>query len=644
MSVVNSLAIFWRDQNCRCFSALHFQPGRREQAIVRARKMLAALTQLSVLQTYGAVLNEEVLPIEEARTAPEKGTALRVQFDLYPEKEVNPRMGITYLKFAVPGAVDALIQAVERGASTEYKWSAEEWLLLKREVIPFLCLPNGVRVNNPIKLRRAEFNYLDQERSPRPDTPPIDAAIGHTEEALKLAQKSFQDLKTQKELERVEHHQKRLDLLYTWRHIEKECFDLVETLPQTLPSLTPPAQEDLSDLKNQISQLLPKLIKKPKPAKSISEQINAEEIKMDQHTDEQHIDEEAIVKNIDIIKPSKDEIAVSEELAAQNPAQNSAQNSAEAKGVAMASDDKLPNTFIILPSVPAGDELKTWEDVPPAHYADASMWLARNQIKQVFGIAERSYYRWISRLHELGLNRELSAIHDGKYKLYYRPDVEKTVALLANQRPSLRTLKGIQTMSAVNEQAHVQAKAEAEQPSAPTITMASLNETINALQQQHQQLVEQQTTLGEAIARIETTLIQLQQDHIEDQHSFQHQINSLQHQVSMPTEAETKAAPSPEMKQILAAIKSLTKQIFKNNEPAAKKSPTKRKAKRKANIQVKAKAKGKTGRKRSAKTLAKTGDTAKKVETKKTEIKKAVTPIKKVEAKKQKRAKRATEK
>lgn len=91
--------------------------------------MLARLTQLSRLQIYGAALDGEPLLPKEASPAPPHGTDLSRQVALYPNKPLNPKAGITYLKFSIPGPTQTLIDLVE-----SQHFQHRDWQALKREI------------------------------------------------------------------------------------------------------------------------------------------------------------------------------------------------------------------------------------------------------------------------------------------------------------------------------------------------------------------------------------------------------------------------------------------------------------------------------------------------------------------------------
>ncbi|MEW6735567.1 MAG: hypothetical protein AB1489_30025 [Acidobacteriota bacterium] len=82
----------------------------------------------------------------------------------------------------------------------------------------------------------------------------------------------------------------------------------------------------------------------------------------------------------------------------------------------------------VLPAAPIDAQL--WADVPVEHFSDTNMWLHRELLKREFDVSERSYYRWIGILKDHGLTRMLSSQDDHKLKLFYRPDVEVTQALV----------------------------------------------------------------------------------------------------------------------------------------------------------------------------------------------------------------------
>src|ERR1051326_7890525 len=239
---VDQLVVFWRDDQVRCFTSWHFLAGKGERAHHRARQMLTLLEQFTTLQIYGAALNSEMLPLDHAKPAPVRGTDMRLQVTLYPNQPINPRAGINYIKFSIPGPSQELIDIVE---SKRFRHS--RWLLLEKEIWRYLCLPDGTKIKSSgERLYRAEINYLDLEHRPQPNHPPLQAAIARTTEDLQIARSSLQKIDTPRERRRVEKYQARLDDLYTWQYLEKNCFDAIESLPlvslnEQLPASAPPA-------------------------------------------------------------------------------------------------------------------------------------------------------------------------------------------------------------------------------------------------------------------------------------------------------------------------------------------------------------------------------------------------------------------
>jgi hypothetical protein len=225
------LAIFWRDRQACCFTSWHFCPAKGESPTHRAQLILALCQHLSCLQIYGAALDADPLPIEQAHTAPPTGTDLRLQVNLCPDKPVNPKAGINYIKFSIPGPIAVLIDIVE-----SLRFDHPVWLLLENVVWPFLCLPDATMVTTTgSPLYRAEIAYLDLKHRPQPNLPPIEQAISRTSEDLNIAQASLNKIDTPRERNRVQKYQARLEDLFTWQYIERGCFDLADNLPVLIP-------------------------------------------------------------------------------------------------------------------------------------------------------------------------------------------------------------------------------------------------------------------------------------------------------------------------------------------------------------------------------------------------------------------------
>src|SRR6266446_3135446 len=107
---IHQLAIFWRDEQARYFTAWHFQPAQKERAQQRAQKILSAITQLSMLQIYGAALDTTSLNLLEIKSAPAHGTETRLEVSLRPT--AKSKVGGGQIRFSLPGPTEALCRVV----------------------------------------------------------------------------------------------------------------------------------------------------------------------------------------------------------------------------------------------------------------------------------------------------------------------------------------------------------------------------------------------------------------------------------------------------------------------------------------------------------------------------------------------------
>lgn len=413
---VHNMAIFWRDSQARQLTMIHFQLRASERATVRARKLLNAFMQLSALQAYGAALDDDPLPIEATRPAPAVGTDVRAIFHLVPDIDrINPRAGEGYLKFSIPGPVTDVLEIAE---TKKFYGSAGE--ILEREIIPYLCLPKGIKAKLPPKLFLAAPEFLDEEKRPQPGQSPLAAAINVTQadvdkakqalgKALNEAAKNPANDNTPHLRGRLQRYQTHLDHLYTWDYIEKTCFTNIDSLPLTMPALPSPARE--------------------LPAANAQEQI----ISIDRKDREQRKQPPTT-----LISP-----APALNLVGQVLANNEKILSKSTGDTFMPSTPAAPADHL-LPAPPDAATAHLWSDVPPIHFSDPAMWYTRDKLKEVYQISERSYYRWLDKLKKYGLQRELSKITtEGKTKCYYRPDVERAVAQLTIHEPKMRAVKAL---------------------------------------------------------------------------------------------------------------------------------------------------------------------------------------------------------
>jgi hypothetical protein len=544
--VVHNLAIFWRDQAARSLSALHFQAAAGERALSRARKLLAAFAQLSALQIYGAALDDAPLPIEMARPAPAAGSDVRLHFDYTPAKPKDAHASIKPMRFSLPGPVQDLLEAAERQI-----YAALIWQLLEQEVLPFLCLPDGTKAAIPPKLRKAEIAFLDAEHRPQPGLPPIESAITRTEEGLATAQANARKLKTPKTRARVDERQQRLDLLYSWRIFEQSCFEHLDELNISLPVLPAPAREIeialFTPQKHFTNKLSQTESHNSRPNISIGEMVSLQP---------------------DQLSQPHQAITAAQQATATN------------LGDAMSITDSTPDKLVVdLPAKPSGDDEKLWADVPPIHFDSPAMWLTRNQLKELYQVQERSYYRWMARLHQLGLNRELLSPHDGKIKFYYRKDVETAVARLALEQP-MRAVKALTPPASQASSGSVPAAAAAAHSATPALASLPLQPApqpdlaaqLALLQHQYQLLHSEQTALRQSLANIESAFTQLQQQAIADRAHYQSQIDALRAAASASTSESAISPVLVQLNKLSAQMRRLPNRIANATpSPAAKK-------------------------------------------------------------------------
>src|SRR5205823_325009 len=99
------------------------------------------------------------------------------------------------------------------------------------------------------------------------------------------------------------------------------------------------------------------------------------------------------------------------------------------KEVSMTPSSFLPAETPFLPALPTTEEAELWKDIPEQHFSLPDMWTHRTSIRELYGLNERTYYRWINELKSYGLNRSLSAQGNARVTLFYRPDFDHAVQL-----------------------------------------------------------------------------------------------------------------------------------------------------------------------------------------------------------------------
>jgi len=459
---VHQLAIFWRDLETRCFTRIHFLPAPKERAQRRANKILEVLDALSSLRIYGAVLDDAALPINLSKPIPETGTEKRLEVDLLPDAPLNPRDGVTKIKFSLPGPTQALYQTIDNNSLSE----TSDWLSLEKEVLPFLCLPSGIKVSSsPDRITRCQIRLLDPKRRPSPGRAPVEAAIAAAEQAL--AQQSSRQLSPpdQTDLDRVSKYSNKLAHLQSLQEMEQN-FWLASQPSPALPkqSIAPPLL------------LQPPLFEEKQP--------------MPDNTD-------------------------------------------------------LDNLY--LPKLPTQPDAQ-WQDVAVEHFSDPAIWLNRNQLKQLYGLNERSYFRWLSRLEAAGLSRSLPSQQDDRVKLFYKPDLDMALAALSTKKRGRPTRSAARTVTPGDEASPSRASDGSSMPQ--TSVEGSLAQ-IASLAAQQLSLQQQQASLESSIKRIDDSLSKLT---IERLPQLQDQITGLHQQLASQTNQASALSPMTSIVELLTQL------------------------------------------------------------------------------------------
>jgi hypothetical protein len=225
MATIHQLALFWRSQQARAMTTLHFTLPEKESAPSRAQSIVSALEQLTTLQIYGAALETTPLQVDLIKLAPLSGTEERLEVNLYPDAPIAPRHGVVPISFSIWGPNQ------QARSLTQNPQQQQAWHLLEKELLPFICLLVGAHVSpkaNPIK--RIELVTVSEERQPQPDEPPVDDAIAATERKIASASAQFAQLRrrgeepTQKDLERMKKYQDHLAWLSSLKQLEESFF------------------------------------------------------------------------------------------------------------------------------------------------------------------------------------------------------------------------------------------------------------------------------------------------------------------------------------------------------------------------------------------------------------------------------------
>jgi hypothetical protein len=215
----------------------------------------------------------------------------------------------------------------------------------------------------------------------------------------------------------------------------------------------------------------------------------------------------------------------------------------------------------LLPKAPKPEEEVLWTDVPKLDFSTPSKWTHRTELKALYGLNERTYYRWINKL---GVNRSLPAKEKAKISLFYKPDIEQ--ALLNSQ--ALRPRAIAAPSSSIGEQTPT-----------PTQQLASL-------MNQMADLAAQQKVLSNALTRLESTLAEQRQADL-------NQINQTLSNLSQQQANITSQLPQAHMLSLMAQlvnVDKLTPTLRKLSSAITNLQPTKSKTRAKT---AKSKPKGK---------------------------------------------------
>ncbi|MDW8412109.1 MAG: helix-turn-helix domain-containing protein [Acidobacteriota bacterium] len=197
---------------------------------------MSAVSSLSRLQVYGAVVGNIPLDIPITAEVPKAGVRERLELDLLPAFPLHPRQGITLLKFSIPGPVESLLAMGKLGRPDERN---QQWQLFKRRVVPYLSLPRGIGVHKGHNfIYRLKIRRISDQLGP-----PVDAALAAMQEHLRRAELRLIRLyeagkePTEQAVRSVEAYRERIEWLESLRQKEEDFYRLAlgeEAFVQTL--------------------------------------------------------------------------------------------------------------------------------------------------------------------------------------------------------------------------------------------------------------------------------------------------------------------------------------------------------------------------------------------------------------------------
>jgi hypothetical protein len=219
---LHQLVIFWRDKQARYFTCWHFLPSKSETAHQRALLMLKAISKLSRLQIYGAVLDNEAIALERIKPAPPEAIPTMMEISLRPAKRMSPTN--RPITITIPGANSQLCAEVEDGI-----FSSRLWSIIKKQIIPYLCSPEGVKVSDAANAIIGAANILlYYHHRPQPGISPLISAISEAEQKIESAELIYKSHPTKENLHHKDQCLHHLEQLKKWQQLEVSAFSVLE--------------------------------------------------------------------------------------------------------------------------------------------------------------------------------------------------------------------------------------------------------------------------------------------------------------------------------------------------------------------------------------------------------------------------------
>jgi hypothetical protein len=424
--IIHSFELFWRDLQACCFTQLRLVVTT-DELLQRASSIASILQQLSMLQLYGLVLDEQPISPSQLKPPPPSGSEKRLEITLFPS--ASPAAGMGYIKFAIPAAMPEFAQAINL---SQPDMNHPYWQMLDREVFPFLSLPTGVPVHPATGAKRIKsvaIVELPLERRPQPGRPPVEAALIDTAKVLAQAQSAITRIQRtnqqppDEQFARVEKYQNRLAHLHLLQELERKFFAEVAQAESIFEvTVRKTAKKDLNSLP---------------------------------------------ILNLD----SRPDVSI--------------------------------NNYLPAPPVSGSIGEKVWADIPATDLFNPQHWAPIAELKKKLDIvSDRSFWRSLQILRSVGL-RTLPAKHDARIQLFYQPDLPFLLARWREHKPS----RGCVKTAVITEP--VRTTQIPTEPGSQPIDQDKIWTAITALLAEQEKLREQQASMTQTLARIETALTAL---------------------------------------------------------------------------------------------------------------------------------------